>query len=95
MFKPWKPKHCVVVGATGGLGAAFIQVLAADAEVRTIHALSRSGKWPVVDDRIISSPLDLQNAVSIAKAAETVSAHGPLDLVIVATGLRLSVRPAW
>jgi len=62
--------RAVVIGASGGIGAAFVAALtAAGAEV---HALARAD-------------LDLEDEASIAAAAARIG--GPLDLVIVATGL--------
>ena len=61
----------VVIGATGGIGAAFVEALTA---ARTeVHGLSRA------------DGLDLTDEASIAAAANRIG--GPLDLVIVATGI--------
>ena len=84
----------VVVGATGGIGAALVAALREEGE--TVFAFSRSGG---------ESPIDLADEASIAAAAQLVAAAAP-SLVIVATGLlhesgqapEKSVReldPAW
>jgi len=75
-----------VIGASGGIGGAFCRALAGSDRVRTVHALSRS-VTTFDDDKIRPSILDLLDDASIAAAAERVSEDGPLDLVIVATGI--------
>ena len=66
--------EAVVIGASGGLGAALAQRLAADPRVSRVHGFSRRS----------AVPLDLTDEASIAAAAATVEAS---RLVIVATGL--------
>lgn len=66
--------EAVVIGASGGLGAALAQRLAADPRVSRVHGFSRRS----------AVPLDLTDEASIAAAAATVEAP---RLVIVATGL--------
>lgn len=66
----------VVIGASGGIGAAVAEALRASQRFAVIHALSRSG-----------TGLDLEDEVSIAAAAAWV-AEGPAPtLVFVATGV--------
>lgn len=65
--------HAVVIGATGGLGAAFADLLAADERVTRVTRLSRA------------TGLDLTDPASIAAAAAGLAA--PPDLVIVTTGV--------
>lgn len=66
----------VVIGATGGVGAAVVERLRASGRYAMVHALSRSG-----------TGLDLEDETTIAAAAETV-ANGPAPtLVFVATGV--------
>ncbi len=78
--------HVAVFGASGGIGGAFCRALAGSDQVRTVHALSRSPA-EFDDDKIIPSTFDLLDEASIAAAAERVSSDGPLDLVIVVTGI--------
>lgn len=68
------PKHAVVIGASGGIGAALVEALEEE-DVRVLP-LARS----FVGDR----HLDLEDEASIAAAA---ARAGSPDLVIVATGL--------
>jgi NAD(P)-dependent dehydrogenase (short-subunit alcohol dehydrogenase family) len=79
-----KPAHVAVVGAGGGIGAAFVRCLAADHDVATIWAFARE---PIpAADKVRAGVLDLLDEASIAAAAELVG-NTPLDAVIVATGL--------
>ena len=75
-----------VIGASGGIGGAFVDALAADDGVKTAYAFSRS--TPEMTEAMTKScPIDLSDQQSIEAAANTASAEGPLDLVIVATGI--------
>ena len=78
--------HVAVSGASCGIGGAFCRALAGLDHVRRLQALSRS-ITEFDDDKIHSSTLDLLDDASSAAAAERVSEDGPLDLVIVATGI--------
>jgi len=83
----------VVVGASGGLGAAFVERLVARGDHSTVLALSRSGPpepeattsangVPVLRARI-----DVTDEASIRAAAVLARGLAPPRLVIVATGL--------
>ena len=65
--------HAVVIGASGGIGAAFADLLDADPQVGLVTRLSRA------------SGFDLTDPASITDAAAALVS--PPDLVIVATGL--------
>lgn len=78
--------NVVVIGASGGIGAAFCRALAGSESVRVVHALSRS-RTEFEDPAIRPSTVDMLDETSLAEAAERVAAEGPLDLVIVATGI--------
>jgi len=65
--------HAVVIGTSGGIGAAFADLLEADAQVGQVTRLSRA------------SGFDLADPASITAAASALV--GPPDLVIVATGV--------
>ncbi|MGI9384764.1 MAG: SDR family oxidoreductase [Methyloligellaceae bacterium] len=77
--------RAVVVGANGGLGGAFVELLEADAKCGGVVGLGRQS-FP---------PLDMTDEDSIAAAAAEVSAQGSVDLLIDATGLLhdVSVEP--
>ncbi len=76
----------MVVGASGGLGAALVSALAEMPEIGRVIALSRRAA-PGCDpaERVWHAPVDLLDEDSIAAAAASVT--GPLRLVLVATGL--------
>ncbi|MBX9614569.1 MAG: SDR family NAD(P)-dependent oxidoreductase [Caulobacteraceae bacterium] len=67
----------VVIGASGGVGAAVEQALRASGRYAVVHALSRSG----------AGGLDLEVEASVAAAAARVSAGPAPSLVFVATGV--------
>lgn len=66
----------VVIGASGGLGAALVRQLQASGRYGAVHALSRSG-----------TGFDLEDEASIAAAAARVGEGSPPALVFVATGV--------
>ncbi len=71
-----------VFGASGGIGSALVDELAADPRCVIVRAGSRSGGGPA-GEKILPFTFDLADPASIARAAETV---GVPDLVLVATG---------
>ena len=80
----------LVIGSTGGLGAAFVEALSASGIYRQVIGLSRSSV----------PPLDLLTEASIEAAAATIGRVGmPLRLVIDATGFlhdeRFGPERAW
>ena len=62
----------LVIGATGGLGAALVAAL----HGTPVHALGRSS----------DPPLELTDEASIAAAAARLLAHAPFSRIVVATG---------
>ena len=76
-------EHAVVIGASGGIGAALARSLG-DRGTR-VHALSR--RRAADDERLHTGTIDIEDEASIAAAAADVGAGGPLDLVLVATGI--------
>ncbi|MCW1427837.1 SDR family NAD(P)-dependent oxidoreductase [Novosphingobium sp. JCM 18896] len=69
----------VVVGASGGIGAAFEAALIDEGVFDVVHGFARS--------RTGAQHLDLEDEASIAAAAAHVAKGPPPTLVIVATGL--------
>ncbi|RZJ29335.1 MAG: C-factor, partial [Brevundimonas sp.] len=65
----------VVIGASGGVGAALAAALGASGRFSVVHALSRE------------TGLDLEQEDSIAAAARALAAGPALGLVFVATGV--------
>ena len=70
--------RAVVVGSSGGIGGALADALARDGA--EVISLARSAAFPA--DRI-----DLLDEDSIAAAAARIGAGGPVDLVLVASGV--------
>lgn len=75
--------RALVVGASGGLGSAFVEQLAADERYTQVIAWSRSAKL-LTGEKILANCIDLQQEATIIAAAESL---GEIDLAIVATGL--------
>jgi NAD(P)-dependent dehydrogenase (short-subunit alcohol dehydrogenase family) len=76
--------RCAVLGASGGIGGALVRQLAGRDDVAQVHAGARSGAVPP-GDKVSPFRFDLTDEASIAAAARAIG--GPLDLVIVATGI--------
>jgi NAD(P)-dependent dehydrogenase (short-subunit alcohol dehydrogenase family) len=76
--------RAVIIGSGGGIGAALVQALAGSGRYETIFALSRNPAEPGRNPIVVGT-IDVADPLSIATAAEQVG--GPLDLVIVATGM--------
>jgi NAD(P)-dependent dehydrogenase (short-subunit alcohol dehydrogenase family) len=69
----------VIIGASGGIGAAFEAALVEEGAFAAVHGFARSRTGPL--------HLDLLDESSIAEAAAHVAKGPPPGLVIVATGL--------
>ncbi|MEO1641882.1 MAG: SDR family NAD(P)-dependent oxidoreductase [Pseudomonadota bacterium] len=78
--------RAVIIGASGGVGGAFVTHLSARTDVETVHALSRSGQSPT-GPKITPGTIDITDEDSVAAAAEAVKTQGAPDLVIVASGI--------
>ena len=75
-----------IVGASGGVGRALVELLTSDANVNEIHAFSRSPvDWN--QKKVHGHFLDLTDEGSIDKAATAAAGMSPLDVVIVASGI--------
>lgn len=81
-----KPLRAAVVGASGGIGGAFAALLCADEAVERVYGFSRQ-PTTAGTDKLVSGRIDYDDLTSIAAAAESTKEGGPLDLVLVATGL--------
>jgi len=83
----WSPKRCVVIGASGGIGQAFVQHLTNRAGVEHVYCASRKPMPSANSDGQSWLALDYAKPETISAAAEDIGHSGPVDLVIVATGL--------
>lgn len=76
--------NVAVIGASGGIGSAFVDVLVSKDNVNKIYALSRS-ETDFDSAKIISGNIDITSEDSIKAAAEKCDVQ--LDMIIVATGM--------
>jgi NAD(P)-dependent dehydrogenase (short-subunit alcohol dehydrogenase family) len=83
------PAGAVVVGASGGLGAALVAALLARGAHATVLALSRGGAGPTDGDdaRLARGRIDVTDEASVAAAAALAAGLAPPRLVIVASGV--------
>lgn len=77
--------RALVFGCSGGVGGALVRALAADPRCAVVHAAARR---PVPEAaKVVPHAFALEDEASLAACVEAAAADGPLDLVIVATGL--------
>jgi len=88
------PMRVALFGASGGIGAAMLGLLAADEQVGAIFAGARSSVG-VAHAKVVPFHFDLTHEDTIADAASRMTADGPLDLVAVTTGVlhEASIQP--
>lgn len=77
--------RAAVFGAGGGIGRALVAHLAADPRCGVVYAGARGGGEGA--GKVLPFRFDLRDEASIAAAAERFAGGGPLDLVLVATGI--------
>jgi len=94
--EPTAPATAVVVGASGGLGGAWVERLASCGRFNTVLALSRTPDAQRLSipptsapgaARLIHGHIDLQDPASIGQAATMADSLPPVREVIVASGL--------
>lgn len=78
--------NVVIVGASGGIGAALTRIVASNLPTATVHAFSRSGV-DFTAANIHSRTLDITDERSIRLGAAGAARDDAIDLVIVATGM--------
>jgi NAD(P)-dependent dehydrogenase (short-subunit alcohol dehydrogenase family) len=76
--------RCLVIGATGGIGGAFVAALSAMPGIGEVHAVSRQ-RQDELPSRAIWHQADILDEKALATLAADIG--GELDLVIVATGM--------
>ena len=81
-----QPLRAAVIGATGGIGGALCAALAAHPAVAEVYAFAREAPRLALP-KLRSGALDLTAEDSIEAAAALAGTGGPLDLVLVASGL--------
>ena len=74
----------VVIGASGGIGKAFVENLSEMKKVKTVYALSRT-ETIFENDKIKPYKIDITNEVSVEEAADFCGTG--IDIVIVASGM--------
>lgn len=82
--------RALVFGASGGIGAAFVDFLRSDPRCSVVYAASRQqtgASQTGAAGKMHRLGFDLEDEPGIANAVAQASADGPLDLVLVATGL--------
>jgi NAD(P)-dependent dehydrogenase (short-subunit alcohol dehydrogenase family) len=76
--------RALVVGASGGLGAAFVAKLVGDPRFTQVIVWTRSAAPIASGEKIVARSIDLRDESTIQAAAATLD---EVDLAIVATGL--------
>jgi NAD(P)-dependent dehydrogenase (short-subunit alcohol dehydrogenase family) len=80
------PLSAVILGASGGLGRAFVDALLKADATQTVMAISRTEQeWE--DSRVVGVPMDIEDEASIERAAKLCAPLGPFNLLINAIGL--------
>ena len=74
------PLHAVILGGGGGLGAAFVDCLQTALPDARLSVLARRPKAQQI-------ACDITDETSLASAAEKLTAHPPIDVLVNATGL--------
>lgn len=80
------PAVAVLVGASGGIGAALLAGLANDARYARVLALSRTPLAPA-ERHVECARIDITDEASIADAAARARELGEVRLVVVASGI--------
>lgn len=76
----------IIVGASGGIGGAFIKTLNESSQVKDIYALSRRGAT-LQGGKVRALTFDFSDEDNIEASAEVLRETGKFDLIIIATGL--------
>ena len=79
-------KNILIIGSSGGIGKAFIDIFAKQNANNKIIGLSRSENKGI-ENIYAHHFLDLEDESSIEIAARQVEEHGPYQLIIVTTGV--------
>ena len=80
------PIRAVVIGASGGVGGALLRRLENDPRVSDLIGFARD-PLRIASETALTGQIDILDEGSIEAAASLASSDGPLDLVVVATGI--------
>jgi len=78
--------HCIVIGSSGGIGAALVERLVKCPQVARVHSLSRAGRSHP-SPKVANLTFDFTDEESLMAAAQSLHEVGPFDIILVATGL--------
>jgi len=78
--------RCIVVGSSGGIGAALVEQLVGSPQVSRVHSLSRAGRSHP-SPKVANLTFDFTDEESLIAATQALQEVGPFDLILVATGL--------
>ena len=78
--------NAAVFGASGGIGAAFVEALAAEDGVERVHAVSR-GSPEFASDKVCAHSCDPLDEEALDAAVSAMTEEGPLHLAIIALGI--------
>ena len=78
--------RCIVVGSSGGIGAALVEHLVNSPQVARVHTLSRSGRSHP-SPKVANLTFDFTDEESLIAAAQALQEVGPFDIILIATGL--------
>ena len=81
-----RPANVAIFGANGGIGGALVEALADDDRVGHLFALSRN-RVDIDAPNVTSVAVEITEEESVSMAAARCDETGPIDLVIVATGV--------
>jgi len=83
--------NVALIGASGGIGQAMLELLSADPRVARIHAFSRSAIAASVagagHGHIEYAHIDFDDESTVVAAADHASRDGELDIIIVSSGI--------
>ena len=78
-------KNALIVGATGGIGAALVDELVADPIIQSVYAIARNPVAP--RDGLKVYQADILDEVDLVRIRKDIANFTEPDLVIVATGI--------
>ena len=76
----------IIVGASGGIGQAFLAEFEKSPQVKEIFALSRK-PHANTEGKVSAMTMDFTDEDSVAASATILKESGPFDIILIATGL--------